>query len=101
MAVAIGYIGGVDRRPENLLDACLFWDRCQGGTIHQYLPRLRYRRASGSSSRGMEGPVWDVLLDECSIGWACGPKSELPPIDAAFPAYHLDYLPVGCQWMEG
>ena len=98
MAVSIGWVGGVNRRPENLLDACLFWDRCQGGTIHQYLPRLRWERGTGPSVARMGGPVYRLMLDNTDIGWVCGRKSELPKIDASFPAYHLDYLPVGCEW---
>lgn len=99
MSVAIGWEGGVQRRPENLLDACLFWDRVQGGTIHQYLPRLRWSRASGPSCRRMGGPVWHLMLDGLVIGYKCCLKRELPLIDASLPAGCLDYLPVGCEWM--
>lgn len=101
MSVAIGYVGGKDRRAANLLDACCFWDRVQGGTIHQFLPRLRWERARGPCVRGMgPEPVWHLAIDGRMIGWTQCRKSELPPIDAHLSPNMLDYLPDGCEWME-
>ena len=98
--VAIGYQGGTDRRPTTLLDACLFWDRCQGGTIHTYLPRLRWERARGSCVRGMGSiPVWHLMLDGKAIGWTQCPASERPAITPSLDPNMLDYLPEGCEWM--
>lgn len=100
MTIPLGYIGGVDRRPASLLDACCFWDRVQGGTIHQYLPRLRWVRASGPCVRGMgPTPVWHLELDGRAIGGTQCRKSELPAIEAHLSANLLDYLPVGCEWI--
>lgn len=102
MSVAKGYVGtGKTRRPSSLLDACLFWDRVSGGTIHQYLPRLRWERASGPCVRGMGPiPVWHLMLDGRVIGWIQCYKRELPSIDAHLPTCYLDYLPEVTEWFE-
>lgn len=101
MTVARGYIGGKPQRPENLLDACLFWDRCKGGTIHTYLPRLKWERAKGPCVRGMgPTPVWHLKLDDRVIGWTQCLKAELPPIGPCLSPNILESLPVGCEWME-
>lgn|SRR5690606_7290842 len=98
MSVAKGYVGtGKTRLPSSLLDACLFWDRAQGGTIHQYLPRLKWEFAG----RGWErGSIWHLMLDGQVIGWIQCYKRELPSIDAHFPACHLNHLPEVTEWFE-
>ena len=97
--VAQGYIGGQNRRPANLLDACCFWDRCQGGTIHEYMPRLKWERATGSCVRGMGSvPVWHLMLDTRAIGWTQCPKCDRPAITPSLDHVLLDYLPDGCEW---
>lgn len=98
--VAKGYCGGRDRRPVSLLDACCFWDRCQGGTIHAYLPRLKWVRATGACVRGMGPiPVWHLELDGREIGWTQCRKADLPAIDPHLSPNLLGYLPEGCEWM--
>ena len=81
-------------RPANLLDACCRWTGCQGGTIHEYLPRLHWNRAGGPCVRGMGPvPVWHLELDGYSIGWTQCRKSELPAIQPDLSPNILDYIP--------
>lgn len=102
MSVAKGYKGtGKLRRPSSLLEACIFWDRASGGTIHQYLPRLRWERATGLGVRGIGPiPVWKLMLDTKAIGWIQCYKRELPSIDEGFPTCYLDYLPEVVEWFD-
>ena len=86
MSVAQGFLGGTYRRPTSLLDACLVWDRCQGGTIHQYLPRLRWEFACVENGE----KVWHLYLDHRAIGTYFGNKSMLPKIEAGMQTYYLD-----------
>lgn len=86
MSVARGFFGGTYRRPQSLLDACLVWDRCQGGTIHQYLPRLRWVFCGVENGE----KVWHLYLDHRVIGTYFGNKSNLPKIDASLQTYYLD-----------
>ena len=92
MTIAAGYVGGGLKRPESLLEACCFWDRCQGGTIHAYLPRLRWVQAHGPCVRGMGPvPVWHLLLDERAIGWTqCLQATYLPAIEPSLSPNLLD-----------
>lgn len=71
------------------------------GTIHQYLPRLRWERATGPCVRGMgPTPVWHLMLDERAIGWTQCRKAELPPITPSLSPNLLCYLPEGCEWID-
>ena len=91
------------RIPKTLLEACLFWTDQQGGTIHEFLPRLRwkYRRYD----RRMECGVWHLVLDGAPcmemfkpplngrvIGWYGGDKTHLPKIEPALCTGHLDRI---------
>ncbi len=68
--------------PANLLEACLIHSGCQGGTIHEYLPKLHWSRAYGPSACRMGSvPVWELQLNGKPIGWTQCYKRELPIIE--------------------
>lgn len=60
-----GLMGTKHHNPCCTLEACLYWDAKQGGTIHQYRHRLslekEYCRKTGAKS-------WNLKLDEAIIG---------------------------------
>ena len=100
--IAKGFIADTVRRPTSLLDACLTWDRCQGGTIHQYLPRLTWERARGACVARMgTTPVWHLMLDQKIIGGVQCLKVERPEITPSISPNLLDYVPEKVvKWYE-
>lgn len=70
--------------PANLLEACLYHDGARGGTIHAYLPRLRWVEIVGG---------FELYFDSLPIGkWmaddVCAPF-ERPEITPNFPSLCL------------
>ena len=84
-----------ERHATSLLDACCTATGVQGGTIHQYLPRLGWWY-QGNVAR--QGPTWHLCLDgELSIGWYAGLKRHLPTIEPGLCVGHLHSIPVDPQ----
>ena len=77
------------RYAKTLLDACICHTGWQGGTIHQFLPRLSWKWG-GNVAR--QGPTWHLMLDDKPIGWYAGTKANLPPIEPGLHPGHLDLL---------
>ena len=99
MSIALGYKGGESKLSSDLLEVCRFWDRNPTAELSEFLPRLKWERASGPCCRGMGFiPVWHLCLDWKDIGWIQCYRKDLPTIENF---RHFSYLPVGCEWIEG
>ena len=83
------------RLATSLLDACCAATGAQGGTIHQFLHRLKWEYA-GVVAR--QGPTWYLKLDgSIHLGWYSGLKKHLPTIEPGLCAGHLDRIPVNLR----
>lgn len=66
--------------PVNLLHSCCLASGVKGGTIHEFLPNLSWRRMYGPEAQGL-GSCYSLDLSGKSIGWLQCHRSELPAID--------------------
>lgn len=66
--------------PTNLLHACCLATDVKGGTIHQFLPSLAWRKMYGASAQGL-GACYSLDLAGKSIGWIQCRRPELPAIE--------------------
>ena len=73
-----GFAANTIKRPDNLLEACCFWDECQGGTIHQFMHRLSFEKPRYSKGNYYYSLQMDNMVD---IGDACYPAKQDPKVE--------------------
>jgi hypothetical protein len=65
------------RMSKNLLDMCIQTTQAKGGTIHEYLPRLKWHY----EGRMKDSPVYHLMLDDKhAVAWTACLKKDLPKI---------------------
>ncbi len=79
--------------PTDLLDACLFWTGKQGGTVHQFLPYLFWKKNKKTNFHDRM-PYWtlwlgdpDNLRESTDLGWIACLKKDLPRIEPSMRIY--------------
>lgn len=106
------------RHAATLLDACIATEAkitrrdVKGGTIHEYLPRLKWLYAG--NVRG-QGPTWHLMLTGFApatlaeygyerggvdIGWYAGTKTHLPQITPDLMPGYLYSLPCDVEYVS-
>lgn len=83
-------------QPENLLHSLCLHSGQQGGTIHEFIPRLKWKY--DGRPRRHSAAWWCLMLDNHRIASISCEKVMLPKIDASLASYRFFSLN---DWWEG